>query len=221
MANKQNFKPDEWTKILESTMLRVWRSLPQNQAAYGARLKRLLPAVQRWLQRSRTPDLTNSLRPSLRISRRRKGAPLFRKRCASISPEPSLPTLFSVRSLICGRCQLSSIRRRRKTRPGSRLGCRPSARTWQRPLRRAGSSASEAYKSAILKKPRSLTYQRRLERGPKSGLVASHAIWGSPAILLGSPRGSAGLTEEAPCKDRRRKRRTSRQDFCARASCSR
>ena len=191
MANKQNFKPDEWTKILESTMLAGMAvSAAEPSGLWGA-LKEAFASSSALAAAKSESDLTNSSRPSSRISRRRKGAPLFRKRCVSISPEPSLLTLFSVRSLICERCQPSSMRRRRKTRPGSKLGCRPSARTWQRPLRRAVSSASEASKSAILKKPRSLTYQRRLERGPKSGLVASHAIWGSPAILLGSPRAEA------------------------------
>ena len=37
MANKQNFKPDEWTKILESTMLQVWLCPQRSQAAYGER----------------------------------------------------------------------------------------------------------------------------------------------------------------------------------------
>ena len=36
MANKQSFTPEEWTKILESTMLAGWRFLLQTRVGYGA-----------------------------------------------------------------------------------------------------------------------------------------------------------------------------------------
>ena len=199
MANKQNFKPDEWTKILESTMLAGMAvSAAEPSGLWGA-LKEALPAVQRWLQRSRMPGLTNSLRPSSRSSKQRKEDPPFRKHCASTSPAPlSLLTLFSVRSRICGRCQLSSMPRLPKTRLDLRPGYRPSARTWPRPLRRAVSSASEACKSATLRRPLWRTYQRLLERGPESGR-SLHTLRGSPAILLALERRQRAARASSSC----------------------
>ena len=137
MANKQNFKPDEWTKILESTML-AGMAVSAAEPSGLVRSRRRSPAVQRWLRRSRTPGPTNSLRPLSRSLRQRREDQPFRKHCVSTLPAPlSLLTLFSVHSL--------------------------------------------AYKSAMLRRPLSLTYQRPLERGPES----IHTPSGEPCDLAG------------------------------------
>ena len=187
MTNKQNFKPDEWTKILESTMLAgmavsaaepsgLWGSVKEAFASSSALAAAKSNAGSSELIKAVVADFeTKEGRSAVQEALRQH-----------LAGAPSLPTLFSVRWLICERCPPSSMPRRRKTRLGSKPGCRPSARTWQRPLPRAVSSASEGCKSAMLRRPLSPIYQRLLERGPESGLVASHAIWGSPAILLGS-----------------------------------
>ena len=101
MANKQNFKPEEWTKILESTMLAGMAVSAAEPSGLLGALKRQSPAALRWLKRSRIPGPMNSSRPSSQISRRRRDEPQFRKRCVSSLPAPRSPvTLFKVRSLI-------------------------------------------------------------------------------------------------------------------------
>ena len=59
MANKQNFKPEEWTKILESTMLAGMAVSAAEPSGLWVHSKRLLPVAPHWLRQSRTQAQTS------------------------------------------------------------------------------------------------------------------------------------------------------------------
>ena len=143
MANKQNFKPDEWTKILQSTMLAgmavtaaepsgLWGALKEAFASSSALAAAKSDAGSNELIKAVVADFeTKEGRSAVQEALRKQLAGSNRL------------MLFSVRSPICERCRRSSMPKLRKILLLSRHGCGPLAKTWQRPLRKVASSASE------------------------------------------------------------------------------
>ena len=125
MANKQSFKPEEWTKILESTMLAgmavsaaepsgLWGALKEAFASSSALAAAKANAGSNELVKAVVADFeTKEGRAAVQEA--------LRKHLAGATK----PADAVQRS------------RRRKRHLPSRPGCRPSARTWPRPLRRA------------------------------------------------------------------------------------
>ena len=74
MANKQNFKPEEWTKILESTMLAGMAvSAAEPNGLWGA-LEAFASSSALAAAKSNAGS-NDSLRPSSQISKQRKEEP--------------------------------------------------------------------------------------------------------------------------------------------------
>ena len=65
MADKNDFTPEEWTKVLESIIAAGIAVRQSTQAAGGVLLKKPLQAPRRSLQLSAIPILTNSSRQQL------------------------------------------------------------------------------------------------------------------------------------------------------------
>ena len=136
MANKQNFTPEEWTKVLQSTMLvgiavsaadpsGLWGTLKEAATASSAVIaaksnaesNELIKAVASAFE---TPRARSDVQRALKIA----------------FPVHIQPTVFSAPSRICGKSRKSSMLKRQPTRLSSRRGCAASVRKWRRPLRR-------------------------------------------------------------------------------------
>jgi hypothetical protein len=101
MANKQNFKPDEWTKILESTMLAGMAvSAAEPSGLWGA-LKEAFASTSALAAAKSNAGSNELINAVVAEFEQRKDEPPFRKHCVSTLPAPQSPlTQFSVRSLI-------------------------------------------------------------------------------------------------------------------------
>jgi hypothetical protein len=98
MANKQNFKSDEWTKILESTMLAGMAvSAAEPSGLWGA-LKEAFASSSALAAAKSNPGSSELIKAVVADFETRREDPLFRKHCANTSLAPtSLPMLFSAR----------------------------------------------------------------------------------------------------------------------------
>jgi len=100
MANKQNFKPEEWSKILESTMLAGMAVSAAEPSGLLGALKEAVASSSTLAAAKSDPGANELVKPSSQISRPRRGEPQFRKHCANNLPAPrSLGMLFNVRLL--------------------------------------------------------------------------------------------------------------------------
>ena len=159
MANKQNFTPDEWTKVLQSTMLvgiavsaadpsGLWGAL--KEAARGS------SAVIAARSNAESNELIKAVASDFETPQARSDVQKALKDCFA----GAQPTDCVQRSLTCGRCRKSSTRKLPPTRLPSRRGFAASVRMWRRRLPREASSASAAFASATPRKPLSTTLPR-------------------------------------------------------------
>ena len=146
MANKQSFTPEEWTKILESTMLtgmavsaaepsRLWGALKEAFASSSALAAAKMDAGSSELIKAVIADFETS-------EGRTATQEAIGKRLAGAKPADAVQrSLANLR-----RCRPSSMLRRPAMRLPSKAGCAASARKWQKPRRRVVSSVLEACK---------------------------------------------------------------------------
>jgi hypothetical protein len=141
MASKQDFTPDEWTKLLESAMA-------VGAAVSAADPSGLWGTFQEFLANSGALDSSkldptpmSSLGRLLSILGRRRVGPKFETRCiGALTVQKTRLTAFSARSTLCGLSQQSLIPRLRAMHLPSRRGFAALVEKWQRLLWRAASS---------------------------------------------------------------------------------
>ena len=161
MANKQNFKPDEWTKILESTMLAGMAvSAAEPSGLWGA-LKEAFASSSALAAAKSNAGSNELIKAVVAEFETKEGRAAVQEALRSTSPGPLSPlTQFTFAREFERRVWYPQCQGTPRRTPGSRPGYRLSARTWLRPLRRAVFSASEECRSAMLRRPLSRRYQR-------------------------------------------------------------
>ena len=146
MANKQSFTPEEWTDVLESTMLAGMAvSAAEPSGLWGA-LKEAFASSSALATAKLDPGSSELVKAVVAEFETPQGRLPFRMHCESALLALSRLTSSSAHSTICGRSRQSSMLRRLATRPLSRPGCEASAKRSPRLLQKAVSSVSEVCK---------------------------------------------------------------------------
>lgn len=145
MANKQNFTPEQWTTVLESTMVvgiavsaadpsGLWGTLKEAFASSSALAASKGDAASDELVKAVIADSeTSEGRSSIQEALRER----FAEGRAAL-------TASNARSPACGRSRRSSMPRRPTTQVPSKPGCAASVRKSRRPRWRVPSSALAA-----------------------------------------------------------------------------
>ena len=94
MANRNDFTPEEWTKVLESIMVAGIAVSAADPSGLWGTLKEALQAAWRSLQLSAIPILTNSSRQQLLILKHHPREASLQ--CASAFPRRSPRNVYSV-----------------------------------------------------------------------------------------------------------------------------
>ena len=105
MANKQNFKPDEWTKIFESTMLAGMAvSAAEPSGLWGA-LKEAFASSSAFAAAKSNAGSNELIKAVVADFETKEGRSAVQEALRQhLAGAASRLTLFSVRSLICERC---------------------------------------------------------------------------------------------------------------------
>ena len=160
MASKQNFTPDEWTKVLQSTMLaRIAVSAADPSGLWGAlkEAARGSSAVIAARSSGKSNELIKAVASDFETPRARSDVQKALKDCFAGAPptdcvQRSLAHLREVSKILDAKAPADAAAFKR--------GFATSVRMWRRRLPREASSASAAFASATPRKPLSTTLPR-------------------------------------------------------------
>ena len=142
MANKQDFTPEEWDKILQSPMLvGIAVSMADPSGLWGALKEAAAGSAEIGTARrdASANALINAVITDINTADRR---PPCKTPSGIALPVRNRLSASSARSPICVRPLRFSMQKHLWTRRPSKLGCAPSVRKWRRLRPRVRSSAS-------------------------------------------------------------------------------
>ena len=93
MATKQNFKPEEWTKILESTMLAGMAVTAAEPSGLWGALKEAFASSSALAAAKRNAGSNELVKAVVADFETKEGRAAVKEACASISPAPPSPPM--------------------------------------------------------------------------------------------------------------------------------
>src|SRR5262245_39832475 len=145
MANKNDFTPEEWTKVLQSIMVAGIAVSAADPSGLWGTLKEAAASCSALAAAKRDPKSNELIKVAIADLKHRREGRICRTQCANALRRRSPRNAYSAHWRACGRFPRSSTPRPRTRRRHSKPGYAISARRWQRLPWRVHSSASVAF----------------------------------------------------------------------------